>query len=169
MNKEFLFIYIISVLSSSGLVVFVIILYLFNRPDKFEHWMKIFYQFIYYLFENIPKIRKGIDKKLVAVSIQDTVNYVCDQINDECPESIPNAMKIEWVISENSESFISKGKAIIRLKHYENQDQNIVESTLLYLKQGLLPCSKYFLDNKLRQSSEYKVASRIFVSTRYGS
>lgn len=166
MSEELLFKYIALVLGSSGLTVMVIVLYLFSKPDKFEHWMRIFYQFVYYITANLPNIKKSIDKKLVAVSIQDTVNQICDQVNEECPESLPHAMKIEWVKSDNPASFVAKGKAIIRLKHYENQDRNIVKSTLLYLKQGFLPRAKNYLDNTLRQGSEYKVASRIFVARR---
>ncbi len=81
MSEELLFKYIALVLGSSGLTVMVIVLYLFNKPDKFEHWMRIFYQFVYHITANLPKIKKSIDKKLVAVSIQDTVNQICDELS----------------------------------------------------------------------------------------
>jgi hypothetical protein len=166
MSEEFLIKYIGLIAGSSVLSVVIIILYLFNRPDKFEHWMRLFYQFIHHLSSSLPSVKKAIDRKLVAVSIQDTVNHICDQINEESPDALPHPVKIEWVKSDTPDSFISKGRTVVRLRHYDNQDRNIVESTLLYLKQGFLPRAKNYLDKSLRQSSEYKVASRVFIARR---
>ncbi len=166
MSEDFLIKYIGLIAGSSVLSVVIIILYLFNRPDKFEHWMRLFYQLIYHLSSSLPSVKRAIDRKFVAVSIQDTVNHICDQINEESPDILPHAMKIEWVKSDTPDSFISKGRAVVKLKHYANQDRNIVESTLLYLKQGFLPRVKNYLDKTLRQSSEYKVASRVFMARR---
>ncbi|MBU0614176.1 hypothetical protein KJ766_02750, partial [Patescibacteria group bacterium] len=165
MNEEILK-YLELILGSSVLSTIIIVVYLFNRPDKFEHWMKIFYQCIYYLVQSLPKIKRKIDQKLVAASIQDTVNQICDQINTESPNILPHALKIEWIKSESPESFISKGKTIVRLKNYENQDRNIVDSTLLYIKIGFLPRAKNYLDKSMRQSCEYKIASRILITRR---
>jgi len=156
---------IIWIFGSSALCI-IVLLYLFNRPDKFEHWMKIFYKVIYPLTKYLPEIKRTIDKKLVAVSIQDTVNQISDQINEESPEVFPHALKIEWVKSDIPDAFISNGKVILRLKHYENQDRNIVGSALLYIKHGFLPLIKNYLDKTLCQSCEYKVASRIFSARR---
>ena len=166
MTEEFLIKIIGLIAGSSVLSVVIIILYLFNRPDKFEHWMRLFYQLIHHLSSNLPSVKKAIDRKLVAVSIQDTVNHICDQINEESPDILPHALKIEWIKSDTPDSFISKGRAVVRLKHYDNQDRNFVESTLLYLKHGFLPRTKNYLDKTLRQSSEYKVASRVFMARR---
>ncbi len=165
MNEEILK-YLGLIFGSSTLSMFIIAGYFFNRPDKFEHWMKIFYQCSYYLVTFLPNIKRKVDKKLVAVSIQDTVNQICDQLNTESPNILPHALKIEWIKSDSPESFISKWKTIVRLKNYENQDRNIVDSTLLYIKSSFLPRAKYYLDKSIRQSCEYKIASLVFISRR---
>jgi len=166
MAEDILIKYFGLIAGTSAASVLAVILYLFNRPDKFEHWMRLFYQFIHHLSSNLPRIKKAIDRKLVAVSIQDTVNHICDQINEESPDVLPHALRIEWVKSDTPDAFISKGRTVVRLKHYDNQDCNIVKSTLLYLKYGFLPRAKNYLDRTMRQSSEYKVASRVFVARR---
>jgi len=152
------------ILGSSTLPIVVLALYLFNRPEKFEKWMLIFYQFLYGLSRSVPNIKRKLDKKLVAVSIQNTVNYICNNLNNQSPGILPHALKIEWIKEDTPESFISKGRTVVRLKHYENQDRNIVESTLLYVRHGLLPRAKNYLDTTLRQSAEYLVASNVFVA-----
>lgn len=160
----------IRLLIGSGLtgatLLTVVLIFLFKNPDKFGHWMAIFYKILYSVFASFPRIKQKIDRYVVASSIQDTVNGVCEQINKQSPDVLPHALKIEWVQSETPESFIKKGQTIVRLKHYINQDRNIVDSTLLYLKVGLLPLSKNYLDTPLRKSCEFKVATKVFAARR---
>ena len=146
--------------------MFTFIIFLFLNPDKFEHWMAIIHKGLYSLTSSIPKIQKKIDRLAVASSIQDSVNSICEEINMESPDVFPHALKIEWVQSESAESFIKKGKGIVRLNHYDNQSKNIVDSTLMYLKIGLLPHSKNYLDKTLRKCCEFKVAAQIFEGRR---
>jgi transcription antitermination factor NusA-like protein len=158
-----------TVLIGSGITVTIgggFILFLFLHPDKFEHWMAITHRMLYSLTSNIPKIRQKVDRLVVASSIQDSVNGVCEQINRQSPDVLPHALKIEWVHSESPESFIKKGQVIVRLKHYVNQDRNIVDSTLMYLQIGFLPRSRNYLDETLRKCCEFKVATQIFDAKR---
>ncbi|MCJ7471094.1 hypothetical protein MUO74_11500, partial [Candidatus Bathyarchaeota archaeon] len=149
-----------------GLIPSAVLVFLFLNPDKFEHWMKLFYSFLYWVSSNLPKIRQRIDRRLVAVSIQDTVNSISDKVNAESPNCLPHPLKLEWVSTDTPESFIARGKTVVRLNHYSNQDRNIVDSTLLYLKQGFLPRAKHYLDKTLRQGCEYKVAIEILLAKR---
>jgi transcription antitermination factor NusA-like protein len=149
--------------TTSTITVIVLVIYLFNRPDKFEHWMNIFYRILYSVSSSFPKFKRKIDRRLVAVSIQDVVNNVCNSINREATGAIPHALKIQWVKTDAPDSFISKGIAVVRLKHYGNQDKNIVNATLIYLKQAFLPRVKNYMDKTLCRGCEYKVASKIFI------
>lgn len=151
----------------SGTALFIVgIIFLFLHPDKFEHWMAMFFRFFYYLFSSFPKIKRKIDRYAVASSLQDAINGVCERINKQSPGILPHAFKIEWVQTDNPESFMTNGQVVVRLNHYENQDKNIVDSTLLYLKVGLIPRSKNYLDKTLRKSCEFKVATQIFAANR---
>lgn len=146
----------------SGIFVTGLLIFLFKNPDKFEHWMAIFYQALYYLFSSFPKLKRKLDRYAVASSIQDTVNGACEQVNRESPGAFPHAIRVDWVKSESKDSFISNGQVVVRLKHFPNQDRNIVDSTLLYLKVGFLPRARHYLDSSLQRSCEFKVALYIF-------
>lgn len=154
------------VFSGTGIGGLSLILYFFKNPDKFERGMAVFYRIAYTLSSSFPKIKYKIDRNAVASSIQDSVNGVCEQIDKQAPDVLPHALKIEWVQSETPESFIKNGRCIVRLKHYANQDRNIVDSTLWYLKAGLLPGSRSYLDRTLRESCEFKVATQVFIAKR---
>ena len=153
--------------TGSGFAILITVLVsFFLYPDKFEHWMAIFYRALYGASSSVQSIRRKVDRRAVASSIQDSVNGVCEQINRQAPDILPHALKIEWVQSESPESFVQKGRLVIRLKHYANQDRNIVDSTLCYLKTGLLPRSRHYLDQTLRKSCEYRVATQVFLARR---
>jgi transcription antitermination factor NusA-like protein len=133
---------------------------------KLEHYASLVYRALYFLTSIIPKIRNKLERHTVALSIQDSVNGICDQINKNSSDILPHAMKIEWVRKEDPESFVKKGQVVVRLRHYANQDKNIVDAALLYLKIGLLPRARTCLDKYLRKSCEFKVASQIFSADR---
>jgi transcription antitermination factor NusA-like protein len=140
--------------------------YLVLFPEKFEKLVYLFWKTASYVASIYPRVKRKFDSHLVAASIQDTINSACDKINKDSFGILPKAMKIVWVGDESPESFIDRGKVIVRLKNYANQDRNIVESTLLYLKSGFMPGSLNYLDTVLRKGCEYRIASKIFDARR---
>lgn len=153
-------------LLSSSIPIVVILGYLFKHPDKFEHWMAIFYRILFCITSNLPRLKNTFDRHAVASSIQDAVNTVGEQIEKQVVGILPHALKVEWVDDDTPESFIRKGRVVVRLRHYSNQDKNIVDSTLLYLKTALLPRARNYIDASLRVSTEFKIATRVFLSKR---
>jgi len=149
--------------STTTIILLIIFRYILDHQRKIEHWTAIFYQ---KLHDTIPIIRSKVDPYTVASSIQDSVNGIFEDLNRQAPDVLPHPLKIEWVKSESPESFIKNGKAVVRLKHYVNQDRNIVDATLLYLNVGLLPRAKSYLDRTLRKSCESKVAMQVFAARR---
>jgi len=152
--------YALSVLSP--IAIFLLIIYL--NPNKFQHWMHILDDIFYKASSGIPKINSYFDRRAVASSIQDTVNDKCEKINKDASDIIPYPLKIEWVKSEDPQAFIQHGETFVRLRHYKNQDRNIVDATMMYLEKALLPDAKVFLDGGLRKSCEYKVGKQILRS-----
>lgn len=157
---------LIKIILLSGGFTFVVVVILFLNPRKFERWMFIFYRVLSGIFKSFTYVKRQLDRHLVAASIQDTVNGIAERINKEAPGILPHAMKIEWVHSETPESFIRHGKGIVRLKSYDNQDRNIVASTLLYLTVGFLPRAKQYIDKSLRKACECNIAKRIFLARK---
>ena len=158
--------YLFYTLFGGSIPAICVLLYLFKHPDKFEHWMAIFNKIGLSLSSYIPRLKKKFDRRAVASSIQDCVNGTCELIEKQSPGILPHAVRIEWVDCDTPESFIKKGRVVVRLRHYKNQDKNIVDSTLLYLNVGLLPRARYYLDESLRRCTEYRIASQIFLSKR---
>ena len=159
-------IYIFAGSGTTAVVLISLFIFILNNPAKFEHWMAIFDRIFYRASSSIPRIRGKFDRRAVASSIQDSVNGIFDEVNKQAPDVLPHPLKIEWVKSESPESFIKSGKAVVRLKQYVNQDRNIVDATLWYLKVGLLPQAKSYLDRTLRKSCESRVAIQVFAARR---
>jgi transcription antitermination factor NusA-like protein len=157
--------FIYTLLGGSATFVLVL-LYLFKHPEKFEHWMAIFYKLALGASSGFPLLKAKFDRRAVASSIQDCVNGIGVRIEKQAPGVLPHALKIEWAETDTPESFIKKGRAVVRLRHFYNQDKNIVDSTLLYLKVALLPRAKNYLDPSLRKVVEFRLASQIFVARR---
>ena len=155
------------ILIGSGLATSAIVIFIYSNPKLFEHWMAIFDRVLYKLLSFSLLFKNYFDKRAVSSSIKDTVNSICEDINAEAPNALPHPLQIEWVNSTNKEPFISDGKAVVRLKRYANQEKNIVNATLMYLKVGLLPRSKIYLNNFLYKSCELKIASKILIADRY--
>lgn len=147
-------------------VAVAIVLYLFHHPDKFEHWVALFYRALFFAFSGFPILKRKIDRYAVAASIQDSVNGACETVNRQSPGTFPHAVRIDWVQAESKESFIKRGQVVVRLKHFEDQDKNIVDATLLYLKVGFLPRARHYLDTSLQKGCLYKAALEIFAQNR---
>lgn len=143
-------------------IIVAFLLFFYMYPGKFEHWVAIIDRIIYRISSRVKAVHSWADRRAVSSSIQDSVNRVCNQINAESPDAIPYPLKIEWTKEETIDSFIKEGQAIIRLKHYTSQDKNIVYSTLAYLRIGMLPHAKNYLDKTLRKGCELKVAAKVF-------
>jgi len=152
--------------TAGGLIAVFLLIYFVMFPQKVERWGALLLRLIYGLSSGYEFIRVRIDRRVVASNIQAQINTVCDRINKEAPEVLPNRIMIEWVKTETKEAFIKGGEVIVRLKAYRNQERNVVEGTLLYLRKGFLPRSKQYLDDTLRKGCEFTVASQIFVADR---
>jgi transcription antitermination factor NusA-like protein len=151
---------------SIGTTVLIFFLLFYLNPGILEHWMNIIGPIASRLSTNLPKIKRKVERLRVAYAIQDAVNVICDRINKQAPDVLPHALKIEWIKTSTLTSFIQNGEVIVRLKNHVNQDKNIVDATLIYLKVGFLPRAKECLDITLRKACEFKVASKIFDAKR---
>ena len=149
--------YALSVLSPIAIILLIIYL----SPNKFQTWMSILDDIFFKASSHIPKIHSYFDCRVVASSIQASINDKCEKINKDASDILPYPLKIKYVKSGDPQSFIQNGETIIRLRRYKNQDRNIVDATVMYLKKALLPQARVFLDGTLRKSCEYKVGIQI--------
>jgi transcription antitermination factor NusA-like protein len=149
-----------------AVIGFILIISLILFSHILEKFELLILRYLIPFCKQLPRLYKWIDKQQVALSIQSTINSVCNQINSGAPGIIPHQIKIQWVKTDTPESFIDRDKAVVRLRYFPNQDKNIVTSTLYYLNVGLLPRAKNLLDKNLLKSCLLKVANNIFASRK---
>lgn len=106
----------------------------------------------------------------VASNIQASVNTYGQCLNKEVPEVLPHAMKIEWARNANKvESFLRNGEIVVAMDYSPNRDRNLVISTLIYLKKGLLPRARSYIDKNLMKAIDFTVAKSIFIYDKHSS
>jgi transcription antitermination factor NusA-like protein len=143
-----------------GLVLgLAISLYWIAHPVKFERLKAL-------LCRGLSCLNERWEYGRVAMDLQATINNVGEQIDKQAPKVLPHALKIEWVKDGDEEAILRRGEIIVRLNRYESQDRNLVVATLKYLGRGLLPRARSYIDDRLRRSTEYTVAKRVFGSAR---
>jgi transcription antitermination factor NusA-like protein len=145
-----------------GLVVFWII----NNPDKVERIVS----WLVRLFSLIPIARQHLAHLRLATSLQTTINVASESLNSRAFRLLPHTMKIEWTkTGEDAQTFLRDGQVIVRMHPNIDDDHNIVVSTMAYLKKGLIPQARYYVDKTLMQATDYAVAKAIFKSAKRDS
>jgi len=147
---------------SGAITTAIILLWCFCNLDKIE-------RFFAFLYRTFSWISTKLEYGKIAFNIQAAVNNVGNEINNNCNEVLPYAMKIKWAKSaKDAEAFLRNGEIIITMDYSPNSDRNLVVSTLAYLEKGLLPVARPYIDESLMKATDYTVAKKIF-SANYGA
>ncbi|MFW6116129.1 MAG: hypothetical protein ACOC6F_00240 [bacterium] len=105
----------------------------------------------------------------VATSIQATVNTAGENLTKEAGNVLPHAMKIKWARkTQEAEAFLRDGEILVTMAPSQNQDRNLVVSTLVYLGEGLMPRARSYIDVTLMKAIDFTLARRIFQSATSG-
>ena len=144
-----------------GLVWWII-----NNPDKVDRIIS----WLVRLLSLIPIARQHLLHLRLATSLQASVNVAGESINTKAFRLLPYTMKIEWArTGQDAQTFLRDGQVIVRMHPNVDDDHNIVISTIAYLKKGLLPQSRHYVDATLMQATDYSVAKNIFKSAKRDS
>ncbi len=137
-----------------------------NNFEKFERCFK----FIYTVLSYIPIIRRKYLYNKIATDIQSKINIAGTSINKQAPNILPHAMKIEWVKSgEDAEAYLRNGEIIVKMIQKDDNDRNLVVSTLSYLEKGLIPQARHYVDKILMQATDLTIAKEIFSTAKLES
>ena len=140
---------------AGGLFVWWII----NNPDKVERIVCLLVR----LFSQIPIARQHLLYARLGTSLQTTINVASESINTKSFRILPHTMKIEWAkTGQDAQTFLRDGQVIVRIHPNVDDDHNIVVSTLAYLKKGLIPQARHYVDSTLIQATDFTVAKDIF-------
>lgn len=146
-----------------GTAVAVAVRWGLNNLDKLEKVAAWFYRTFSWAY-------KKWEYDNVATNVQATVNSVGEALNREAPDVLPHAMKIEWTKSaEAVEASLRDGEIVVTMDYSPNRDRNLVVSTLAYLRKGLLPRARPYVDKILMTATDFQVAKNTFISARQGS
>jgi transcription antitermination factor NusA-like protein len=145
---------------------FLILFWILNNPEKAE---RIFY-WLLRLFSLIPMGRRHILHLRLATSLQTTINPTLQSINSSAFRVLPYPMKIEWAKKgQDAQTFLRDGQVIVTMHPNVDNDHNIAVSTVAYLKKGLLPQARHYVDPTLMQATDYTVAKQIFKLAKHDS
>jgi len=116
------------------------------------------------LYGLLRKIFKGAEKKYITYDIQGRVNdYVNNFLSKEIKDFNPINISLDWVNDqETEESFFKKGKLVVRMRMGDNQNQNFVNSTMVFLSQNVLTKAKKYISTKQKESIDLFIAKKLF-------
>ncbi len=148
------------ILPWSGWLLFLaMLLYLYRYPEEFDAWLAKFDKFL---------LKFGVrrEKQFIQRDIRSRINRASKKINKEAEGLITKGVEVVWVNQENIESFLRKGKVIIRMQHYENHDKNVVNAITHYVTRGVLHTAKIYLSDKLQLALNFALTKKILCEER---
>jgi hypothetical protein len=138
---------IASIAGTTG--VFLILLFLF--PGKVEQWQAIIWGWI----DSAGLLYKRANKERIRHSIQGDVTEFTRELSRELPQFNAPGVKIEWIEqAESRKAFIENGRAVIRLRRNDQNNENIVSACLMFVSQILLRRPSRYLSPTQRQAVE---------------
>ena len=150
----------ITIVGLTGIGVGVgIVLWIAKNPDKVERIVYLLLR----LFSRIPIAPQSLAHLRLATSLQTTINASLESFNSGAFRLLPYGMKIEWAkTGQDAQTFLRDGQVIVRIHPNVDDDHNIVVSTVAYLKKGLIPQARHYVDPTLMQATDYAAAKHIF-------
>lgn len=104
---------------------------------------------------------KKLQKTAIRSDVQGQVNYAVKKIVVEAPEGNIKPLEIEWVEGEEAVSLLREGKILVRIRPLENQEDNFLVVTQLYLESVLMPNSRPLLAESQKKAVTYFTAEQI--------
>jgi len=139
---------------SGWLLFFALLAYLYKSPDQLDSWLKKIDRFLL-------KLGAKREKQFIQRDIRSRINRVSKKINKEAEGLITKGVEIVWINQDNIESFLKKGIVIVRMRHYKNQDKNIVSAATHYVEKGILHTAKIYLPEKIQTALNLALTKKI--------
>ena len=128
--------------------------YVYKNTEKVDFWVAKVERFLIFL-----GFRR--DKKFIQKDVRSKINLASKKINREADGLVTKGVEIIWVNQENIESFLKKGKVIIRMRPHENHDKNVVNAVTHYVQTGVLHTSKRYLPEKVKEAVNLALIKKI--------
>jgi transcription antitermination factor NusA-like protein len=131
----------------------VVVIYLISDPVAiFKIWV--------FLAKLIHKIFGRWKKSFVASQIETHINSAIQQLGSESPAAFDKAMKLEWISSGEEHAVLKKGSVVVRVRDDPNLARLMVNATLLYLQEGVIPDSRPYIEMRVLKAVDLILAHR---------
>jgi len=135
----------------------LIIIWLIFSPDKAERIASWLARIVIWSSESIKSYA-------IRTDIQSRINMRVEKIAKEAPGLFGHPLKIEWISSDEEHGEIKDGEVIVRLRKKLRNDRNLVVALQHYIRIGLLPGARQYLDPPVSQSVDLVMMHRILGS-----
>jgi len=116
------------------------------------------------LYKILRKVFKSAEKKYITYDIEGRVNdYVNNFLSREIKDFSSINISLNWINDQETEdSFFQKDKLVIRMRMSDNQNQNFVNSTMIFIAQNILTKAKKYISDKQKESIDLFIAKKLF-------
>ena len=150
---------IVSFLGGAGIII-LLLLWIVHNIDKYERLLS-------YLFRGLSFLNKKWASSRAATDLQASINLASREINKQGTNILPHAMKVEFVQKAHEvETFMRKGEIIVTLGRSKDRERDLMVSALAYVKKGLIPNTRAYIDDTMMKATDYTVTRDILISTK---
>ena len=144
--------------TSFYVIIFLLATYIYflRKPNQWLIFASKIYTFL-------SIFKKNFSKKVVSLDIEGRVNSFTDILKNEIPNNEFPKVKIEWIDeNEKSDSFIQKGKLVIRMHQHYNQNKNLVAASMVFISNSILKKAKIYLAKYQKESIDLFIGKKLF-------
>lgn len=153
-----------SVGGSSLLLVVFIIFTLVSNPEKIEKWAAILNK----VLAGFGNLFKSAHRNYVKYDLQGRVNSFIKDTAKSAPYLEDVKIAIEWTdTASDPKTFLSNGKAILRLRRNDPEDLNFVHGAYWSVSTRLLPKVKRYISSSQRQALDLFVTSKLIEREKF--
>lgn len=143
---------------TGGFSVTIIFLFLIYLWVKYPNNVKIVLSQIWLA---LSYIFKRAELKYISNHIEGSLGKSIDKINREVSGLEADKIKIQFIRSKNKEVFIKERALIIRMQRKENQIENLVDASIIYIENILYSKLELHLDDDQKESFKLYTAKSI--------
>lgn len=144
--------------AGSIILVVIVVVIAATKPENFKILFGYFWQLLAGPF-------KFFRKKAIRFQIEGPLTKALKRISKELPEMDIPDLKINWVNSDNIQTKLKEGKAIIKLKYDNDNSRNVIKATSIYVKDAFLVNSKPYLSENFIKAIDLTVTKKILLNS----
>jgi len=147
----------LEILKYGGWPAFLVaLIYIYKNDEQFDRWLARGERFLTWF-----GLRR--EKNFITRDLQARINTFSKRANKEAEGVVTNKVQVVWVTKDNIESFLRKGTVIIKMKHLDNHDENVVNAATHYVSKGILPNARKYIDEQINKALDLILVKKILV------